>query len=386
MYYLSFSNHKSTYSFSFDFQIYYLFSKVKILFENSFFFLILIPLYILTHFRSSISLLSMRFTIDHDQVATLYEKAGNLYKSEKKPKNAMKCYELSGKHHQKAGNLFHAGKAYENSAVISVELGDISKAVQDYKTGAESLLEDGKVDRAAELLVKSAKAIERDIVKINSKNGDKSSTKSKISLSEENKNLISSLYNEALRMYAAGDKFHMSTNTFRAYNAFLLKQGMYDQCLKNIENQNEAYIALKQFHNIWKNHLSSVVIQLHSNGDTIAASEIHESNMSKYPEYASTKECELASQLIQAFERNDPEQLSAILTDLDFKYLEAQVSKIALKLTISPNTVKVKKTVTKRTQEENELFGTSEEENNNQEEQEEEYVEEPDAFDPNNLC
>uniref|UniRef100_A0A7S1PJP6 Gamma-soluble NSF attachment protein n=1 Tax=Percolomonas cosmopolitus TaxID=63605 RepID=A0A7S1PJP6_9EUKA len=333
---------------------------------------------------STKSLLAFRFSVDHDQAGITFDKAAHLYKAQSKLSDAARCYDLSAREHQKAGNLFHAAKALDNAASAFRDLKDIPKAIKCYKNSSEIMLEDGKMDRAAEILTKGAKLIEKEMTKNSSK------------LSDEHKNQIKEMYVEALKMYANGDKYHMATNSFRAFNAFLLKNQMYDECIRNIKKQTDGYVALKQMHNVWKNNLSLVVVQLQHDSDSIAAEELHEETLAKFPDYSATKECQLATQFIQAFEQNDQELLDSTIQDRDLKYLEAQVSKICRKMTLDRRSTtttsapRQKVKISKVKQQTEELLGGADEDDNEEEEEEDldslYEDDEPDALDEDNLC
>ena len=53
----------------------------------------------------------------------------------------------------------------------------------------------------------------------------------------------------------------MATDTYRAFNAFLIKANLFSEVIVNLEKQLKSYEALEQKHNIYKSILSMIIIQ-----------------------------------------------------------------------------------------------------------------------------
>lgn len=279
-----------------------------------------------------------RWKPDYDGAATKYEKAANLYRNLKLYKEAKNAFLKAAEAHYKAENLYLAGKDVELAGNIARDEKETKEASIHYEKAGRIYREDGKEDRGAEMLVKAANIT-------------------------EDKERAVSLYKQALEIYENAQEFHKAGDAFRQFNAFLLRNGMYKECIENMQKQATAYEALKQNHNIWKCYLSIVILYLKLE-DWVKASEAHQKFI-ETPGYADTEESYLAQSLLDCVENRDEDQLQRQLQSSRIKFLENQVAKVAKTLKIPAvfdkpiETVKAKAKLDSTKQE---LFGDDEEE------------------------
>ena len=85
-----------------------------------------------------------------------------------------------------------------------------------------------------------------------------------------NSDQAAQFYKKAIECYEIDEKYHMSGDTFRTFNAFLVKNGKYLEAVENIKKQIVSFQKLDQPHNIWKAYLSIVILYLSAN-DWVAA-------------------------------------------------------------------------------------------------------------------
>lgn len=207
-----------------------------------------------------------------------------------------------------------------------------SEVARVYKKAAEIFQEDGKPERAGEVLNKAIKVLEREY----GANNDRSKSEDGIDMTTGAVGVLRSeiidIYRSAIDAY--DDKFHLSGDMMRSFNAFLVREGEYAASIENIKRQIIGFEKLKQPHNIWKCYLSTVILHLKMD-DWPAADNAHQSFVLKHPEYTLSDEGKLAQQFLDAFERYDEELLKRTQESNKLKFLDVQVCKIARALSIT---------------------------------------------------
>eukprot|EP01027_Heterolobosea_sp_BB2_P008439 GEZU01012523.1.p1 GENE.GEZU01012523.1~~GEZU01012523.1.p1 ORF type:complete len:314 (-),score=131.02 GEZU01012523.1:403-1344(-) len=248
-----------------------------------------------------------RWKPEYDQAATKYEKAGNLYKHSKENAKAVEAFLKASECHYLAENVYLAGKELETAGNICRDDKDNARACELYRKAAEIFLEDGKPDKAASLFTSAARIAE-DVDK------------------------AVELYKRAIDVFVDEEKYVMSGDAFRTFNAFLLRNGRIVDAIENIKKQIKAFEALDQPHNVWKAYLSIIVLHLYNNDWVAADNEM--SNFIQNEGFARTIERELADRLLDAYDQRDSEELEKTIKEQHFTFLENEVGKLALKLRV----------------------------------------------------
>ena len=109
-----------------------------------------------------------------------------------------------------------------------------------YEQAARFYLEDGKPERASEVLLKAAKALESNL------KDNKS-----IFVDEPTIQQAIRVYQKVIEIFHNEQKYHMMADPLRSYNSFLLKQGYIKEAIDNFKLSVEVFTALKQTHNMY---------------------------------------------------------------------------------------------------------------------------------------
>ena len=220
--------------------------------------------------------------------------------------------------HEKNKILHSAGKSYEMAGSIFQTSKNIQSAIKWYREASRVYLDDGKNDRAAEVLSKAAKALEKE--------------------DPENTQLCKELYEEAIEASSLNGKYHNSTDLIRSFNTFLVKNRMYADAIKNCETLRTAYQSLSQVANERKTMLSMIILHLKMD-DQVAAEDLLNKFTNEIGSQAQFSQCDegdLAIQFLSAFQNRDEQLLANTRQNSLLKYLEGPFAKIAMNLTLNP--------------------------------------------------
>jgi hypothetical protein len=209
-----------------------------------------------------------------------------------------------------SNSLYLAGKCCEDAGNIAKDQNAILDSANWYEKAADLYHKSGKADRASALFVRAASVLTRN-----------------------EKDRAMRLFRDALDIYASNDSFHLAADVYRSFNAYLIKEELYQDAINNIEKQIIGYTSLKQDHNKWKSYLSIVILALKM-GDWVKATDYHEKFMDDMG-YSNTEESQLGQQLLTCFEKNDDEALKKVLKTQKIRLLENQIARVALKLQTS---------------------------------------------------
>jgi tetratricopeptide (TPR) repeat protein len=302
---------------------------------------------------------------DYDGAAVKFDKAATLYRVAKKEELAIKCFKLAGDNHLKANNDYLAGKNYENAGNIYKDMKKLGEAATEYELAGKVYLEGGKPDRCSEVWIKAAKMLEKE---------------------PKYQNKCVTLYSRAIEAVVNDDKDHLATDAFRSLNAYLVRNNLLREAIDNITKQIETYKKLKQTDNLHKAYLSIVILHL-ALDDWVQADSCHNTFIEQSPDYGSTDEQYIASGLLHAYEKMDPNALQDVLNNNKLKFLENEIAKLAKRLKITGTQVTATTRPKQHTKQQNELFGNEDEESDEPEPEPEPQATngEPDMFDPNDL-
>ena len=224
---------------------------------------------------------------------------------------------LTGYCHEKNRILYSAGRCYESAAnIYQTTIKDFISALKNYKDAARCYSDDGKNDRAAEVLVKAAKAMEKEPAGLEQ---------------------CFELFKEGIEMSCLNGKYHNTTDLLRQYNTMLIKYKRFDEAIKNCETQLVAYQSLNQVDNLRKTMLSIIVLHLR-NDDPVAAENAltRFTNESGAANFSNSDEGDLAVSFVSAFQNRDERLLEATRQNSLLRYLEGPFAKIAMTLSLNP--------------------------------------------------
>src|SRR3989338_1376146 len=213
--------------------------------------------------------------------------------------------------------FYSAGKSFELAAnIYQNSMKDYVSALTNYKDASRLYLDDGKNDRAAEVLVKAAKSMEKEPNCLNQ---------------------CVELYKEGIDVSTMNGKYHNVTDILRTFNNFLLRNKMYGEAIKNLETQLTAFRALSQVANERKAMLAIIILHL-KNDDPVAAEDALNrfTNDSGPAGFSMNDEGDVAINFVSAFQNRDDSLLEQARLSSTVKFLEGPVSKIAMTLSLNP--------------------------------------------------
>mmetsp|Transcript_31275 Transcript_31275/g.100325 ORF Transcript_31275/g.100325 Transcript_31275/m.100325 type:complete len:241 (-) Transcript_31275:569-1291(-) len=192
----------------------------------------------------------------------------------------------------------------ENAANILRDLKENSTSCDRYKKASAIYREAGNAEKAAESLMKAAKAIAEDDVD----------------------NAIK-LYLESMSIYEDEEKHIFIGDSWRACLGLMMRHRKVDDAIQLLKRMIHNFEILDQTDYMYKAQLSVVVLLL-SKGDMVAASSARDS----FGDFMMTREGQAASDLIQAFEDGDSAAVESMTKTQTFTLLENQIARAASNL------------------------------------------------------
>ncbi|KAG0335977.1 hypothetical protein BG000_007047 [Podila horticola] len=248
---------------------------------------------------------------DWDIAAQYYEKAAQSFKVAKSYDSAIQAFTKASDAMVSASSLFMAGRALENGAnVLLQNMGQPERAADMYKRASELYMRNMTPDRAAEMLEKSAKAMEP--ISVDS---------------------AIDLYIGACNIYENEDRARYATDTFKRTVSLLVKHRRFDKAIEVLQRLGNVQQATANKSAYFKTLLSIVIIQLAA-GDEVDAGKRFQAFCS-IDGFVQSEESAVAHGMLDAFEHRDQEYFNQTAARQHVGFLDNEIVRLARSIVIS---------------------------------------------------
>jgi len=252
-----------------------------------------------------------RWKPDWEAASGLYEKAGTCYKNAKAYEKAKQAFVKASTAFVSMKISFSAAKNLDLAATMAKEEKEMDESADLYEKAALLYREDpGHTEKSAETLMKAAKVIE-----------------------DTNVERALQLCLDACSLFETDDRELYASQTFKTTMALSLKLKKYDQGLDLLNRQLAIQTKLNQPHDLNKTYLSIVILHLHRD-DFVAADKAFKEFLAAGG-FGSSPEGRAASEVLDAFENRNNEDLKKAVSQQTFHFLEQQIIKLAKDLRIT---------------------------------------------------
>lgn len=268
-----------------------------------------------------------RWQPDYMLAAPCLEKAADAYRSAKEYDLAKRTYLRAASVQEKNKSSFRAAQNTENAAKvimqmlkenpsISVESSRHVMEVKDcYEVVSNHFVEMGELGKAADALVKGASFCEEK------------------NLSTE---IIKNMYTNACSLLETQGKPHFAIETFRKTIGYLVRIGELSDATKLVQRQVSLFQEIDQISNVYKGHLSYVILQL-ARGDVAAADTYYMAQLQD-DGFLHSDECAVTEDLVRAFKLGNAELLQTTLKKQTIHFIDHQIGKLARTLKLYGST------------------------------------------------
>lgn len=227
------------------------------------------------------------------------------------------CFEKMSSHNTAARNLEAA--ADEASKIR----GEAKRACALYQRASYQYKLNEHPDKSAAVLVKAAKAL--------GDNGD-----------EESRDAATEMFMQSITVFEEEDRGKFSNDTFKMIIGWLLKNERPRQCLEVLKRQAAIYQKVGGFEAyLHKNFLAIVVMDIYL--DLYDEAEADHKQNQTVGRYATSEECEVASELIEAMCEASNDKLQTIIKKQIFTFLDTEIARCAKRLRFDLDKLKNRK-------------------------------------------
>ncbi|KAG0344316.1 hypothetical protein BG005_001897 [Podila minutissima] len=252
---------------------------------------------------------------DWDIAAQYYEKAAQSFKVAKSYDRAVQAFTKASDAMVSASSLFMAGRALENGAnVLLQNMGQPERAADMYKRASELFMRNMTPDRAAEMMEKSAKAMEP--ISVDS---------------------AIDLYIGACNIYENEDRARYATDTFKRTVSLLVKHRRFDKAIEVLQRLGNVQQGTANKSAYFKTLLSIVIIQLAA-GDEVDAGKRFQAFCS-IDGFVQSEESAVAHGMLDAFEHRDQEYFNQTAARQHVGFLDNEIARLARSIVISNDLV-----------------------------------------------
>ncbi|KAF9123719.1 hypothetical protein BG015_005257 [Linnemannia schmuckeri] len=252
---------------------------------------------------------------DWDIAAQYYEKAGQAFKAGKSYDQAVQAFIKASDAMIHATSYFMAGRALENGGNIALQnLGQPERAADMYKRASELFMQNMTPDRAAEMLEKSAKAMEP------------------ISVDQ-----AIELYIGACNIYEGEDRARYATDTFKRTIALLVKHRRFEKATEILQRLGNVQKDTPNKMAYYKTLLSIIIVQLAA-GDEVEAGKRFQAYCS-VDGFVKSEESAVAHQMLDAFEHRDQNYYNHAAGRQHVGFLDNEIARLARSIVISDDLV-----------------------------------------------
>ncbi|KAF9170792.1 hypothetical protein BGX20_008525 [Mortierella sp. AD010] len=248
---------------------------------------------------------------DWDIAAQYFEKAALSFKAGKSYEQAIQAFIKGSNAMIAATSLFMAGRAMENAGNVAIQnLGQPERAADMYKRASELFMQNMSPDRAAEMLEKSAKAVEP--VSVDS---------------------AIELYIGACNIYESEDRARYATDTFKRTISLLVKHKRFEKAIEILQRLGVVQKNSSNKTAYYKTLLSIIIVQLAA-GDEVDAGQRFQAFCSEEG-FLKSEESAIAHAMLDAFEQGDQAYYNQIANRQHVGFLDNEVARLARNIIIS---------------------------------------------------
>eukprot|EP00747_Dinoflagellata_sp_TGD_P165941 gnl/TRDRNA2_/TRDRNA2_187997_c0_seq1.p1 gnl/TRDRNA2_/TRDRNA2_187997_c0~~gnl/TRDRNA2_/TRDRNA2_187997_c0_seq1.p1 ORF type:complete len:296 (+),score=84.86 gnl/TRDRNA2_/TRDRNA2_187997_c0_seq1:77-964(+) len=249
---------------------------------------------------------TLKFKPDHLTASLEYSQAATKFRAANLTAESVNAWLKAAELKEILNDVFGAGRAYESAGGLctgEAAAGHWEKAVKCFRLS-------GKSEIAVKLLLKLAELYE--------KQGD--AAKARVQ------------YEDSIDVYTQDEKDYNLGDVYKQYIGFTVRTGQYEDALKAIDGHAALLTRAKQFSFVHKEILSKIVLLIHME-DTVRADEALGRGM-EIEGFCQSKEFQVGSELVQAYQENDAEAAARLLKEQTFTFLHVEVARIAMRLRI----------------------------------------------------
>lgn len=254
------------------------------------------------------SFMSLKFSPDVLTASLECTQAATKFRSANMLPESAAAWARAGEFKEQLGDLFGAGRAYESAGALGEGAGSPQglwdKAVRCFRLA-------GKGEVAAGLLLKLAARREKE--------GDITGAKA--------------AFEDAIEVYTAEEKDYNLGDVYKQYTGFLLRVNAFDDACKAIDGHVALLAKQKQTSFVHKEVLGKVAIMLHL-GDTVRAEEALNGG-SDFEGWWSSKECQVGSDMVAAFQARDPAEVERLAKEQVWSFLQVEAARLARQLRLA---------------------------------------------------
>ncbi|XP_072425944.1 N-ethylmaleimide-sensitive factor attachment protein, gamma b [Chiloscyllium punctatum] len=251
----------------------------------------------------------LKWKPDYDSAASEYAKAAVAFKNAKQYDQAKDAYLREAESHQNNRAFFHAAKAYEQAGMMLKEMQKLPEAVQFIEKASMMFVESGTPDTAAMSLDRAGKLI-------------------------ENINLEKAvdLYQQAASVFENEERLRQSAELLGKVSRLLVRARRLDEAAASLQKEKNMYKEIENYPTCFKKTIAQVLVHLHRN-DYVAADKCVRESYS-LPGFNGSEDCSALEQLLEGFDQQDQDQVSAICNSPLFKYMDNDYAKLSLSLRV----------------------------------------------------
>ncbi|KAF9348725.1 hypothetical protein BGX26_012880 [Mortierella sp. AD094] len=248
---------------------------------------------------------------DWDIAAQYFEKAGLAFKAGKSYEQAIQAFIKGSNAMIAAASLFMAGRAMENAGNVALQnLGQPERAADMYKRASELFMQNMTPDRAAEMLEKSAKAMEP--ISVDS---------------------AIELYIGACTIYESEDRARYATDTFKRTISLLVKHKRFEKAIEVLQRLGMVQKDSSNKTAYYKTLLSIIIVQLAA-GDEVEAGRRFQAFCS-VEGFIKSDESAIAHAMLDAFDQGDQAYYNQVANRQHVGFLDNEVARLARNIIIS---------------------------------------------------
>lgn len=256
------------------------------------------------------SWVSLKFSPDHLSASMEYSQAATKFRAAGLLAEAVDAWVRTGEMKEKLNDVFGAGRAYESAGTLcdGSGPGGPQAAAGHWSKAATCFRLCGKAEIAAKLILKLAEQRE--------KQGDIAGAKA--------------AYDEAIDVFQTDEKDYNLGDVYKQYIGFLVRCSQLEDALRVIDAHVELLLKQAQPTFAYKELLSKMVLCLDAQ-DTVRAEQAL-SPTCDVPGWYTSRECQVGSELVSAFQANDAAELERVLKEQVFTFLQVEIARLAKKL------------------------------------------------------
>ncbi|CAO3565026.1 unnamed protein product [Mortierella alpina] len=248
---------------------------------------------------------------DWDIAAQYYEKAAQSFKSAKSYEQSVQAFIKASDAMVTATSLFMAGRALENGGNVCLQnLGQPERAAEMYKRASELFMQNMTPDRAAEMLEKSAKAMEPISV-----------------------DAAMDLYIGACNIYEGEDRARYATDTYKRTISLLVKHKRFEKATEILLRLGNVQKDTANKSAYYKTLLSVIIVQLAAGDEVEAGRKFQEFCIVEG--FVRTEESAVAHAMLDAFEHRDQNYYNQTAARQHVGFLDNEIARLARNIVIS---------------------------------------------------